>query len=111
MSTQIQETPTVDMAGLKAQIAQLKFLLASAPMIDAPKDRFALMSVTSPFAYIHPKTLSKVLPSHLQVTRSFFVFPGSHTKWVLMSTMPEGRVIYSPLPVPGIERILTGPIE
>lgn len=102
------DTPVVDVAGLKAQITQLKFLLASAPMIDAPADRFTLAACRSPFAYIHPKTFAKALPPGMHVNRAFFIFPGSCTKWVLMSTMPEGRVIYSPLPIPGIERLLSG---
>jgi hypothetical protein len=96
-----------NLAAQAAEIRQLKFLLASAPMIDAPILQFAHVVATtskSPFAYINPKTMAKLFPS--ASSRFFYVFPGSPTKWVLLSTMPEGRVIYSLFPIPGLEKIL-----
>jgi hypothetical protein len=95
-------------AAHESQIKQLKFLLASAPMIDAPSDHSRLSASKSPFAYVHPKTMAQMLRTmRLQgFGRSFLVFPGSPTKWVAVSSMPEGRVIYSPLPIPGLEKIL-----
>ena len=95
-------------SALEPQISQLKFLLASAPMIDAPNKseaRERLQASRSPFAYIHPKTMAGLSLSAHPI-RGFMVFPGSPTKWVLTSLMPEGRVIYSPLPIPGLEKIL-----
>jgi hypothetical protein len=94
---------------MAAEIRQLKFLLASAPMIDVPPNTleartFTQRVVSTPFAYIHPKTMAKLTFEPLR--RSFIVFPGSKTKWVLTSLMPEGRVLFSPVPMPGIEKIL-----
>ena len=94
-----------------AQIAQLKFLLASAPMIDmfSPSDsdsKRRLSKTVSPFAYIHPKTLAPFTWG--MPPKRVYVFPGSKTVWVPMSTMPEGRVIFSPIPVPGIDKLLVG---
>lgn len=86
-----------------AEISQLKFLLASAPMMDAPDGDFDMSRINVPFVYIHPKTLAKLettcgkLPVRVR---------GAKTKWVPISLMPEGRVIYSPLPIPGLEKIL-----
>jgi hypothetical protein len=98
-------------SALEAQISQLKFLLASAPMIDVPTGYDTaqrLQKLVSPFAYIHPKTMATMLVDarSTRPIRSFMVFTGSPTKWVLLSTMPVGRVIFSPLPVPGLEKIL-----
>lgn len=99
------------LAHANVEIAQLKFLLASAPMIDmfAPSDsdsKRRLSKCVSPFAYIHPKTLAPFTWG--MPPKRVYVFPGSKTVWVPMSTMPEGRVIFSPIPVPGIEKILVG---
>lgn len=93
------------------QISQLKFLLASAPMIDmfSVTDfnaRTRLRTMTSPFAYIHPKTLAPFTVG--MPPKRVYAFSGSRTVWVPMSTMPEGRVIFSPLAVPGIEKLLVG---
>jgi hypothetical protein len=95
-------------AASRAEIAQLKFLLASAPMIDAPSDLIRLQCLRVPFAYVHPKTMAGMLPKMYSTRspRGFMIFPGSPTKWVLVSLMPEGRVIFSPLPIPGLEKIL-----
>jgi len=97
-----------DLVFAHVEINQLKFLLASAPMTDAPTDRERLTATRSSFAYINPKTMADLLTKLFlrREPREFMVFPGSPTKWVLLSTMPEGRVIYSPLPIPGIEKIL-----
>jgi len=92
----------------ESTIKQLKFLLASAPMIDVPADPRAAREwtkrVSTPFAYIHPKTMAKI--TFEPVKGSFMIFPGSPTKWVLTSLMPERRVIFSPLAIPGLEKIL-----
>jgi hypothetical protein len=93
---------------LKAEITQLRFLLNSAPMMDAPTERERILASRSPFAYVHPKTFASMLQKARisGPARSFNIFPGSPTKWVLTSCMPEGRVIYSPLAIPGLEKIL-----
>lgn len=91
----------------ESQIAQLKFLLNAAPMMDAPEHLRAAASMTK-FAYINPRTFaSKYLANpSLSVVKGYGCLSGSPTKWVLLSTMPEGRVIFSPSPIPGIEKIL-----
>lgn len=98
------------LAQANSQIAQLLFLLASAPMIDMfpanAEGQLRLRTIQSPFAYIHPKTLAPFTWG-MPPTR-VYRFPGSKTVWVPMSTMPEDRVIFSPLPVPGIEKVLAG---
>lgn len=99
------------LAMANVEIAQLKFLLASAPMIDmldyrSPDTQRRMRAFTTPFAYIHPKTLAP-FTTNMPPGR-VYVFPGSQTVWVPMSTMPEGRVIFSPLPVPGLEKVLVG---
>jgi hypothetical protein len=92
----------------EATIKQLKFLLASAPMMEMPsaalEARAAVGASIAPFAYIHPKTMAKI--TFEPVKGSFMIFPGSPTKWVLTSLMPERRVIFSPLAIPGLEKIL-----
>jgi hypothetical protein len=97
------------LAAAHAEIKQLKFLLASAPMIDAPtlldaRDRFKTLQ--SRFAYIHPKTMARYDFLWNKPVNGVVMCPGSPTKWVVLSAMPQGRVIYSPLPIPGIEKIL-----
>lgn len=108
VSTAEAETIKVQQSLIEAQrteINQLKFLLASAPMIDAPNERIRYACGVSPFAYIHPKTIAKYAMS--AVPQSVWLkFPGSPTKWILTSLMPEDRVIYSPLPMPGLEKRL-----
>lgn len=96
-------------SALRAEIAQLKFLLASAPMIDMfpPKDKDSLVrmrKVQSPFAYIHPKTLAPFTWG--MPPKRVYVFPGSRTVWIPTSLMPEDRVIFSPLQFPGMEKTL-----
>lgn len=96
-------------AALQAEVKQLKFILNQAPMIDAPRGddravRVVLNKSRSPFAYIHPKTMASF--SWGQAPNRIYVFPGSPTKWVLCSAVPEGRVLYSPLQIPGLERLL-----
>jgi hypothetical protein len=77
--------------------------------MDAPSQRDRVLASRAPFAYIHPITFAGILffmrytsGPELSVT----IFPGSPTKWVVTSLMPTGRVIYSPLQIPGIEKIL-----
>lgn len=86
-----------------AAISQLKFLLSQAPMHMAPEDRFRATQATAKFAYIHPKTF--VQYQERPVT-AYGKVVGSPTKWVMTSLMPEGQVIYSPNPIPGIEKLL-----
>jgi hypothetical protein len=96
-------------AALEAQIKQLKFLLAIAPMIDAPTKYDARMwfaRAQAPFGYIHPKTMAHYAHPMDKTPHGMALVPGSPTKWVLTSLMPEGRVILSPLPAPGLEKIL-----
>lgn len=98
-----------ELAIANVTITQLKFLLAQAPMIDAPlpsdpMHATRLRQATAPFAYINPKTMSGLtwgIPPN-----RIYVFPGSSTKYVLTSLMPEGRILYSPLQIPGLERTL-----
>lgn len=91
---------------LRTEVNQLRFLLESAPMIDAPTSGPAFIAaIRSPFAYIHPKTLAK-FATGANVQKAWLNFPGSPTKWISTSFMPEGRVIYSPLPMPGLENRL-----
>lgn len=100
--------PTTDSV-LASTVAQLKFLLSQAPMIDAPADRERLAASRTPYAYIHPKSIAKLSSTaHCAVShgRSYIKFPGCPTKYVLLSLMPEGRIIYSPNPIPGIEKLL-----
>jgi hypothetical protein len=92
----------------ESTIKQLKFLLASAPMVNVPTNvleaRQWVRTARSLFAYIHPMTMAKI--TFDPIKGSFMVFPGSPTKWVLTSLMPERRVIFSPLAIPGLEKIL-----
>lgn len=84
-------------------ISQLKFLLSQAPMHMAPEDRFRATQSTAKFAYIHPKTFVKYQEHPV---RAYGKVVGSQTKWVMTSLMTEGHVIYSPNPIPGIEKLL-----
>lgn len=99
------------LAEANVTISQMGFLLASAPMIDMfphTWDGVAQMEKSqSPYAYINPKTLAPFVPNTITKDR-FHVFMGSPTKWIPMSSMPEGRVIFSPLQVPGLEKSLVG---
>lgn len=100
--------PTTDTV-LRATVDQLKFLLAVAPTIDAPNPRDArsvFLGSRSPFAYIHPKTMAQYGTALDKVPHGVVVKPGSPTRWVLLSLVPEGRVIYSSLAIPGLEKIL-----
>jgi hypothetical protein len=105
-------SPVADaLTAAHAEIKQLKFLLASAPMIDAPslmdaRNRFKTMQ--SPYAYIHPQTLAMYDFLWNKAVNGVVQCPGSPTKWVVLSAMPKGRVIYSSLPIPGLEKILVG---
>jgi hypothetical protein len=98
-----------DIATLQAEIDQLKFLLASAPMtvapvVSDPGSRTRLMGARTKFAYIHPKTISGFtwgMPPKRAIK-----FPGSPTLWLLTSLMPEGRIIFSDLPIPGFEKLV-----
>lgn len=94
---------------LAATVAQLKFLLSQAPMIDAPTSRDRFATSRTPFAYIHPKTLAKNSPdAACNITHGRLVIrvPGSPTNYVVTSLMPENRIIYTPNPIPGIEKLL-----
>jgi hypothetical protein len=104
-------SPVADaLAAAHAEIAQLKFLLASAPMIEIPAGfihaREFVKRAGATFAYVNPRTMAMITYEPLQ--KYFMVFPGSKTKWVLTSLMPEQRVIFTPLAIPGLEKILAG---
>jgi len=101
-------TPFVDVGALKAENSQLKFLLSQALMIDAPTDRFNASLATTRFAYIHPKTLAKASGGDciIKHTTPYVLLSPSPTRWVSTSLMPEGRVIYTPNPLPGLLKLL-----
>lgn len=92
------------LAEANVTIAQLSFLLSAAPMIDMfPYDwtgQTRMATVQSPFAYVHPKTLAPFVQGN--PPSRWYSFPGSRTKWIPMSSMPEGRVIFSPSSIPGV---------
>jgi hypothetical protein len=96
-------------SALEDTIKQLKFLLASAPMINVPESpteaREWVRRAGTAFAYIHPATMAKITFESLS-HKSFMVFGKGPTKWVLTSLMPKERVIFSPLAIPGLEKIL-----
>lgn len=87
-------------AATEAENKQLKFLLSCAPIIDMNPD--CVRRSTTPYAYIHPKTLAKLRCG--QVRANFVKFPGSPTVWILTSLMPEDRVIFSQSTLPGLEQ-------
>jgi hypothetical protein len=79
------------------------FLLENGALVDAPSELYRAMHAITPYAYIHPKTLAKLVggcttyPTHPWI----FLSP-SPTRWVSTDLMPEGRVIYSPNAMPGL---------
>jgi hypothetical protein len=81
------------------EIRQLKFLLSMAPMMNAPSKADAWMwfkRVTTPYGYIHPKTLEQYsdLPRFAEESiHGVVTIPQSPTKWVRTSLMPEGTVL------------------
>jgi hypothetical protein len=91
------------LSDMRVKVSQLKFLLSQAPMHMAPEDRFRATQSSAPFAYIHPKTFVQYQE---RPVRAYGKVVGSKTKWVMTSLMPEGHVIYSPNPIPGIEKLL-----
>jgi hypothetical protein len=95
-------TPTESI--LASTVAQLKFLLSQAPMIDAPTDMARIVASKSPYAYVHPKTLAKFVK--VCIHKPMVQFLPSPTRYVVTSLMPEGRIIYTPNPIPGLEKIL-----
>lgn len=93
----------------QSEIKQLKFLLSQSPMIDFQPDPERFTTSRTLYAYVHPITLAKASSSASCAVghgRGYIRFPGSPTKWILTSLMPQNRVIYSPNPIPGIEKIL-----
>lgn len=87
-----------------AEIAQLKFLLESAPMIDMlTQDRLA--ACRAKYAFAHPKSIAPftwgVPPSR------WYKFSGSPTYWIPVSSIPEGRVLFSPWPLPGMKSLVS----
>lgn len=97
------------LAAAHSDIAQLKFLLASAPLIGAPNkyDLGWFRRVITPFGYMHPKTMAQYQYIGDKVPNGVVTMPESNTRWVLTSLMPENRVILSPFPIPGLEKIMT----
>lgn len=95
-----------EQAASRAQVQQLKFLLSQCPIIDAPTNAQQIGACRSRFAYVHPKTMAR-LPG--LSTKSDLRRPLGHfTNWVATSLMPEDRVVYSPNPLPGLEKNLAG---
>lgn len=99
----IQRWRIAELIDLRVRVKQLSFLLSQAPMHMAPEDRFRATQSSAPFAYIHPKTFVQYQECPV---RAYGKVVGSKTKWVMTSLMPEGHVIYSPNPIPGIEKLL-----
>ena len=103
--------PVADaLAAAHSDIRQLKFLLASAPMMDAPSKYEGpswFKRAITPFGYMHPKTMAQYQWIGDKVPNGVVTMPGSNTRWVLTSLMPENRVILSPFQIPGLEKIMT----
>lgn len=88
-------------------VKQLQFLLEQAPMIEAPTTLHRLQEMRyNNFAYIHPFTLAKASNGKAEPKGHICVFTPSPTKWVVTSIMPKDRVIFTPNPIPGIEKLL-----
>lgn len=108
-----QPQPAVDVFGHGLPVAeienkQLRFLLSQAPMQDAPKDLFTAGRAVTKYAYVNPKTFAK-FTSGAYTPKSnapYIQVRPSPTKWVISSLMPENQVIYTPNPLPGVERLL-----
>ena len=86
----------------------VSFLLSQAPMMDAPDSLERAAHSVTRFAYVHPKTFAKFTRgAYSPKTGAPYVqIRPSPTKWVLTTLMPEDRVIYTPNPIPGLEKIL-----
>lgn len=91
---------------LKADILQLKFLLSQAPMLDVGLKPDWFSTARAPYALVNPKTIAPFTRYSLQkkTIAPYVMFPGSNTQWVVTSLMPEGRVIFTPNPLPGYEK-------
>lgn len=92
----------------KATLDTLKFLLSQAPMIDAPTDRFNAARAVTKYAYIHPTTLAKLATYTCTIKHGqpWITLAPSPTRWISTTLMPEGRVIYTPNAIPGLEKLL-----
>ena len=85
---------------------KLQFLLEQAPMMDINPNgyemRSRLRASTIAFAYVNAKTMvslidvGKPAPPYIKI-------PGSPTKWILTPLIPEGKVIFSPNRMPGLD--------
>lgn len=87
-------------SALETTIKQLKILLANAPLMNAPDGDFDMRRINISFVYIHPKTLAQIQARCGELSGPV----RGKTTWVPISLMPEGRVIYSALPIPGLEQ-------
>lgn len=87
---------------------QLRFLLSQAPMLDAPTDLGAAAHSVTKFAYVHPKTFATFTKGAYSPKSSapYVQIRPSPTKWIITTLMPEGVVIYTSNPLPGIEKLL-----
>ena len=87
---------------------QISFLLSQAPMMDAPDGLERAAHSVTKFAYVNPKTFAKFTRGAYSPKTSapFVRIKPSPTKWVLTTMMPEDRVIYTPNPIPGLEKLL-----
>lgn len=97
-----------DHVSSKVVVDQLKFLLSQAPMIDAPVDLFNAGRAVTKYAFVHPKTFEKFTKNAYAPKGSapYIQIRPSSTKWVITTLMPENQVIYTPNPMPGIEKNL-----
>ena len=86
-------------SALEDTITTLKILLANAPLMNAPDGDFDMRRINVAFVYIHPKTLAKLKYMCGELSGPV----RGKTIWIPISLMPEGRVIYSAVPIPGLE--------
>ena len=96
---------------LRHQINDQRFLLNEAPMQNTPEDILRASCAVTSFAYAHPSTAVRMglVPSGSSMKNpdTPWVLPvvliPSRTRWVFTSLMPEGRVIFTPNRMPGLE--------
>ena len=69
---------------------QLQFLLNQAPMLEVPSAYYITGgNGTSLYVYINPVDLSRM--------------PGAASNWIPTEFIPQGRMIFSPNRMPGLE--------
>lgn len=104
------EDLTHSLATVIDSLAQARFLLDQAPMLDAPEDRHGAASYSYPaYIYIHPRTFSCLTNyqyAEKEGISSGLLFGPSQIKWVRTFLMPQGRVILSPNAIPNLDLFL-----